>query len=528
MRNFQLPGRSAIHCLNGAAATSSPIATLEAVEVLRAGKNAVDAAITAAAVLSITEPHMTGIGGDCFALIGQQDGTITGLNASGRAAMAADAEWLKRSKLREIDPNGVHSITVPGAVDGWSKLLERFGTISLAEALQPAIRLAEEGVPVGPRVAWDWASQVDRLNASEGGRLHLLRNGRAPQAGEVMRYPALAKTLRIIAEEGRDAFYLGEIAKDTVNYLQKRGSLLTLDDFARTRADWVETLSTEFAGHDVVELPPNGHGVTTLIALNVLKHLDLKRHPPDSGERMHLEVEAMRLAWIYRNRHVADKDWVDVPIADLLSETLSKSLATLIREERAMAEPEGLAPPPKSDTVYLTVVDKERMAVSFINSIYHSFGSAMVTAKTGIALQNRGACFVTEPKHPNCIGSGKRPLHTLMPGMIKKGQTISHSFGVMGGAYQPMGHLSVLVNRLLYGMDVQEALDFPRFFHAEGILCMEEGVSLSAADRLEAKGHKVMRAGEPLGGGQMIELDHRSGTLIAASDPRKDGAALGY
>jgi gamma-glutamyltranspeptidase/glutathione hydrolase len=528
MRNFQLPGRSTVHALNGAAATSSPLATLAAVEVLRDGGNAADAAVTAAAVLCITEPHMTGIGGDCFALVGEADGSIHGLNASGRAAMAADVDWLEASELDGIDPDGVHSITVPGAVDGWAQLLQRFGTIGLKEALAPAIRLAEDGVAVTPRVALDWAEEVERLNKDEGARQHLLAKGEAPEAGEVMRYPALAKTLRIIAKEGRDGFYLGEIAEDIVAYLKTQGSLLTKEDFARTRSDWIEPISSAFAGHEIVELPPNGHGVTTLIALNVLRQLELASHAPDSAERVHLEVEAMRLAWIYRNRHVADSDFVDVALKDLLSEGTARELAALVSLEQAIADPSNLVPMPRSNTVYLSVVDKDRLTVSFINSLYFAFGSGRATPKTGIVLQNRGACFVTDPKHPNCIGPGKRPLHTLMPGMIRKEGRVSHSFGVMGGAYQPMGHLSVAVNHLLYGMDVQEALDFPRHFHIDGCLSLEEGAASGLGKRLEKKGHRVVRAETPLGGGQIVKIDAAKGTLEAGSDPRKDGIALGY
>lgn len=528
MRNFQLPGRSTVHAVNGAAATSSPVATLAAVEMLRQGGNAVDAAVTAAAVLAITEPHMTGIGGDCFALVGEADGSLHGLNASGRAAMAANEDWLKASELSEMDPESVHSITVPGAVDGWAKLLNRFGTIGLKEAVEPAIRLAEEGTPVTPRVASDWAERVETLDKDEGARQHLLVRGRAPQTGEVMRYPALAKSLRRIAKEGRDGFYLGEIADDIVAYLGAQGSLLTKEDFARTRSDWVVPISTEFADHEIVELPPNGHGLTALIALNVLRQLNLESHAPDSAERIHLEIEAMRLAWIYRNRHVADRDFVDVPIDHLLSEATALELAGLISPERAISDPSNLVPKPQSDTVYLSVVDKNRLAVSFINSLYLPFGSGRVTSKTGIVLQNRGACFVTKPNHPNCIGPGKRPLHTLMPGMIRRDGRVSHSFGVMGGAYQPMGHISVAVNHLLYGMDVQEALDFPRHFHDEGLLNLEDGAGSGLAKRLEEKGHHVVRAEQPLGGGQMVKIDGETGTLVAGSDPRKDGIALGY
>ena len=527
MRNFQLPGRSTIHALNGAAATSSPLATLAAVEVLRHGGNAVDAAVTAAAILSVTEPHMTGIGGDCFALVGEADGTLHGLNASGRAAIAADADWLAGAKLDAIDRDSVHSITVPGAVDGWHVLLERFGTIGLKEAVEPAIELAEKGTPVTPRVALDWADEAERLSIDEGARQHFLIRGQAPEPGETMRYPALARSLGIIAREGRDGFYLGEIAEDIIAYVGPKGSLLTKEDFARTKADWVEPIKAQFAGHEIVELPPNGHGVTTLIALNVLKEIGIEKHAPDSAERIHLESEAMRLAWIYRNRHVADSDFVDVPIENLLSQATARELAGLISVERAIADPSNLVPMPRSDTVYLAVVDRNRMAVSFINSIYDSFGSGKVTPKTGIALQNRGACFVTDPGHPNCIGPGKRPLHTLMPGMMRRDGQVSHSFGVMGGAYQPMGHLTVAVNHLVYGMDVQEALDFPRYFHKAGVLSLEAGTRSRVAHVLKAKGHRVERAAEPLGGGQMIQIDGRHGTLIAGSDPRKDGLALG-
>jgi gamma-glutamyltranspeptidase/glutathione hydrolase len=334
--------------------------------------------------------------------------------------------------------------------------------------------------------------------------------------------------LRIIARDGRDGFYLGEIAEDIVTYLRRQGSLLTKEDFARTRSDWVQPISSAFAGHEIIELPPNGHGVTTLIALNVLNQLDLASHAPDSAERIHLEIEAMRLAWIYRNRHVADSEFVDVPLELLLSEATAKELAGLISLERAIADPSNLVPMPQSDTVYLSVVDKNRLAVSFINSLYFAFGSGRATPKTGIVLQNRGACFVTEPKHPNCIGPSKRPLHTLMPGMIRRDGRVSHSFGVMGGAYQPMGHLSLAANHLLYGMDEQQALDFPRHFHHEGVVNLEKGVRRGLAKRLAEKGHKVVRAERPLGGGQIVKIDEATGTLVAGSDPRKDGMALGY
>jgi gamma-glutamyltranspeptidase/glutathione hydrolase len=526
MRNFEMPGRSTAYAANGMAATSSPLATLAALDVLKAGGNAIDAAVTASAVLCITEPHMTGIGGDCFALVGLPDGTVRGLNGSGRAALAADADWLRRSRLAGIAPDSVHAVTVPGAIDAWHELLRAHGTIDLSAALEPAIRLAEAGAPVTPRVAFDWPDEVPKLAADEGGNRHYLKDGRAPRAGETMRYPALARTLRVIATGGRDAFYRGAIAEEIVAVLGRRGGLLRHEDFERHRSDWVEPISTGFAGHEVLEIPPNGQGLTALIALNILARFDIKKHAPASAARYHLETEALKLAWVLRNRHIADPDFADIPVAELLSDRTADALAAKLDPKRAGAGSEELMP--GSDTVYLCVVDRNRLAVSFINSIYWSFGSGIVTPDSGITLQNRGAGFVTDPKHPNCIGPGKRPLHTIIPAMTAKDGRIDMAFGVMGGAYQPMGHVAVALNRYVYGMDPQQAIDHPRLFPELGLLRVEAGIGDGTRAELAAMGHAVVEAGEPLGGGQAIVIDWREGTLIGGSDPRKDGCALGY
>src|SRR3954454_3185787 len=304
MRNFETPGRSAAYAANGMAATSSPLATLSALDVLRAGGNAVDAAITASAVLCVTEPHMTGIGGDCFAIVGRPDGAVVGLNGSGRASRDADADWLKSSRLDEIGVTSVHSITVPGAVDAWDRLLRAHGTLSLGDALAPAIAHAENGVPVTPRVALDWPALAADLARDEGGRTHCLKDGRAPRAGEIMTYPALARTLRLIAEKGREEFYAGSIAAEIVEHVRRRGSLLSRADFEATEATWVEPIPPTFAGYEIMEIPPNGQGITALIALNILSKLDLGRYAEDSVERRHCEIEALKLAWVLRNRHV--------------------------------------------------------------------------------------------------------------------------------------------------------------------------------------------------------------------------------
>ncbi len=528
MRNFHDGGRSTIHAANGIAATSSPQATLAALDVLRAGGNAVDAAVTASAVLCICEPQMTGIGGDCFALIGDAEGNIRGLNASGRSSSRADADWLKASGLSDITKQSIHAITVPGAVDGWDRLLRNLGTLTLGEALAPAIALAEAGLPIAPRVAFDWAGNLDALANDAGGKMHYLLDGRVPDGGEVMRFPAMAHTLSLIAKGGRDAFYTGEIAEDIVNHLAARGSLLTVEDFAATEANWVEPISTDFHGREVCEIPPNGQGLTALIAMNILSRFDLAGMASDSADRRHAEIEAVRIAWELRDRHVADPDFADIPVDDLLSDETADRLAGLIDMKTAMAEPEATIPKIGSDTVYLTVVDKDRQSVSFINSVYSDFGSKIVTPNTGIALQDRGAGFNAIPGHPNCIAPRKRPLHTIIPAMVRENGRISAPFGVMGGNYQPMGHVAVMVNTAIYGMDVQEALEFPRAFHDDGQVDIEDGVSNAVAGDLSARGHTVARRKTPLGGGQMIQIDWKGGTLTGGSDPRKDGLALGY
>jgi gamma-glutamyltranspeptidase/glutathione hydrolase len=525
MRNFDMPGRSAAYGARGMAATSAPPATLAAIDTLKAGGNAVDAAVVASAVLCVAEPAMTGIGGDCFALIGTPDGKVAGLNASGRAAQAADASWLKASGLTTIAPRSIHAVTVPGAIDGWDQLLRRYGTMDLAEALKPAIRLAEDGVAVTPRVAFDWPEDTPDLEADEGGRRHYLKDGRAPRAGETMAYPALAGAMRLIAREGRDAFYQGAIAEDIIATVRAKGSLLTLADLAAHRSDWVKPISAEFMGREILEIPPSGQGLTALIALNILSHFGLARHAPSSVERHHLEIEAMKLAWELRNRHIADPDFVDVPVDELLSDKTSHKLAGLIDMNRALDIETEMR---RSDTVYLTVVDEKRMACSFINSVYYGFGSCIVTPRTGIALQNRGACFVTDEAHPNCIGPGKRPLHTIIPAMVRHEGRIDMSYGVMGGDYQPMGHMSVAVNRYAYGMDPQEAIDQPRYFPSGGKVLLEGGVAEAVRQGLAERGHVLEAAPSPLGGGQAIVVDHEKGMLIGGSDPRKDGLALGF
>jgi len=530
MRSFHLPGRSMAYGANGMCASSTPASTLAAIDVLRRGGNAVDAAVTASAVLLVSEPHMTGIGGDCFALIGRKDGSITGLNASGPAAKGADQDWLSSSGLTKIGGDSVHSVTVPGAIDGWDRLLKDHGTIGLGEALAPAIELAEAGSVITPRLGHDWATQVDKLAANDGASLHYLKEGRAPKTGETMTYPSLARTLKCLADKGRDAFYQGEIAEDMVTYLRSCGSLLTLEDFAATKADYVDPISTLYQDREVLEIPPSGQGIVALAMLNILSRLDIARYAPDSLERYHLQAEASRLAFELRSRYVADPDLADVPVEHILSMDLADKLAARIDLKTAIPDIAEAAGPRFSDTIYLTVVDRDRTAVSFINSVYGLFGVGMATPNTGIMFHNRGSCFVAESGHPNCIAPRKRPMHTIIPSMVRQEGRVVMPFGVMGGDYQPMGHAQVMVNMFNYGMDIQEALDFPRFFPDPytGVVGLEQGVPEAVAAGLADLGHTVERSPAPWGGGQGIVIDWDQGILVGGSDPRKDGMALGY
>ena len=529
MRDFQLPGRSTVHAVNGMAATSHPLATLAAIDTLQAGGNAVDAAVTAGAVLCAVEAKSTGIGGDCFILYAPRGrGPIIGLNGSGRAPLRATPEWFIDRGITRIEPRSVHAVTVPGAIDAWERILADHGTMGLERCLQPAIRYCEEGAPVSPRTAWDWAALVDALKADPTARRIFLPRGRAPRVGEVHRQPELGKTLRTIAKKGAAGFYKGAVARDIVGYLRRLGGLHTLDDFARHASDYVTPIRTRYRDHTVLEIPPSGQGITALIMLNILAGFELSGLDPSGPERLHLEAEAARLAYSARDAFIADPTVAEVPTARLLSKRYADSERARIRRDRAITDLEPGAALPLVDTVYLTVVDRDHNAVSFINSTFWSFGSGLVSPKTGVVLQNRGAGFNVDPDHPNCIGPAKRPLHTIIPGMLMKGARAVMPFGVMGGYYQPTGHAHLVSNILDFGMDLQEAVDAPRALHVEGALNIERGIDAQCARRLRKLGHRVVGVEVPFGGAQAIWIDWRGGTLIGASEPRKDGCALGY
>ncbi|WP_434722437.1 gamma-glutamyltransferase family protein [Mesorhizobium sp. RIZ17] len=496
--------------------------------ILRNGGNAVDAAIAASATLSVVEPHMTGVGGDCFAIVVEPNGAVHGLNGSGRAPAAADPKKLRAHGHMTMPETGALSVTVPGAVKAWQALLQRFGSRSFDEVFAEAIRYAEAGFPVSPRVAWDWLSCEKDLRTDEGAAKHWLLAGEAPKVGQRFQAPALGATLRAITRGGADEFYNGEIGQEIARTIQAKGGALTHADLAQVSVDWVRPISTTFGGLDILELPPNGQGITALVLLRVLEALDVRSHPPSSSGRYHIEIEAARLAYSVRDRLLGDQASMTIDVDPLLSDEFIEGLVNQF-DPKARISDLDLPPPAQSNTVYLTVVDRERRSVSFINSIYDAFGSGIVTPKSGFALQNRGACFSLKPGHPNELRPRKRPLHTIMPGMaVAKGRA-AISFGVVGGAFQPMGHAHILCNMLTYGMDPQEAVDHPRaFWDAHGRVLLEASISSEIRSELRMVGHNVCEAAGPHGCGQIVQIDDRAGFLIGGSDSRKDGQAIGW
>ncbi|MGB3277849.1 MAG: gamma-glutamyltransferase family protein [Pseudorhodobacter sp.] len=525
MRDFQKPGRSAVYASNGMCATSHPLAASAAIDMLKAGGNAVVAAIAGAVLLGFCEPQMTGLGGDCFVLFkpaGTED--IHALNGSGRAPQGLKAAEMRARGLAEMPLYAPEAVTIPGAVDAFCQLSADWGRMSLADALAPAIHYAEEGVPVAPRVAKDWAEAEPRLQGRA--RETLLLNGKAPTLGQIFRAPGQAEVLRRIAAQGRAGFYEGEVAQDMTASLNALGGTHSLADFAATKSDYVSPVSGPYNGVDLFEHPPNGQGATAILLLKILSHFDIAAMDPNGADRAHIEAEASKLAYDARNRFIADPDQT-ARLAHMLSPDTAARLAALIDPKRAMPAAAPLTEAVHKDTIYITVVDKDRMAVSLIYSVYHSFGACLASDRFGINFQNRGAGFTLQQGHPNEAAGGKRPMHTIIPGMVAEQGRVTMPFGVMGGAYQPCGHARLISNIHDFGMDPQSAMDAPRCFSGSEGMEVERGYSDAVRADLAARGHDVKIPAIPLGGAQAIKL-HKDGLLEGASDPRKDGCALGY
>jgi gamma-glutamyltranspeptidase/glutathione hydrolase len=507
------------------------------VEILKQGGNAADAAVATAAALNITEPCSTGIGGDVFCLyFDTKSKEMKGLNASGRAPSALSLEYLADlGFVGHLPPRGPHTVTVPGAAAGWVDTIERFGSIDMQKVLAPAIKLGEEGFPVSPITAKAWSIEVPLLKTRPYSE-EMLIDGRAPRTGEIMKNLNLAKTFRELAEHGKAGFYEGRIAAEIVDVLESMGGVLTLDDLKNHFNTFPDPITTNYKGLDVFEIPPNGQGITALIALNILEEYDFSDVPHGSTKHLHILIEAMRLAFADTRWYVADPRMVHVPIKELISKEYAAKRRSLINLERASVNVQKGSPVTGSETVYLCVVDGMGNACSFINSNYTGFGTGIIPKGCGFTLQNRGYGFSLDPNHPNKIEPNKRPYHTIIPGMLMKDGELYSPFGVMGGFMQPQGHTQVVVNLIDYGMNPQEALDAGRFCILDGksggAVWVEDEIDVEVMSELSRMRHEVVLCSgwsrQVFGKGQIIHRNSKTGVLTAGSDPRADGCAIGW
>lgn len=534
MRDFERPGRSPVRACNGMVSTSNPLASQVAVAVLKDGGNAVDAAVAAMAVLGVVETLNVGIGGDCFALYAP-GGTrhIVAYNGSGRAPTAASGGWYRERGYIEVPKVGPHSVTVPGALDAWSRLVQDHGTRALGDLLAPAVAYAEDGYPVHDVIATLWRRSTGRLKTNPEATRLLLWNGRGPAPGDIHRQPDLASTLRTIARDGIDAFYRGAIGETICRNLTDLGGLHAMSDFAAHRGDYVEAISLDYHGHVVHECPPNGQGIAALLMLGLLRGVPLGEMDPLGADRLHVAIEAGKRAIIARDRLVGDPSTAGTWETLLTEKSLKAEREQLDPARAAPDRSETRSPAMGSDTCHVAVVDRDRNCVSMIASVFEDFGSGIVVPGTGILLQNRGHGFVLTEGHPNEIGPGKRPLHTIIPALVTEGGRVTYALGVVGGHYQAWGQTHVITNLFDYSMDVQEALDTPRAYHNGRLVEIERGFKDHVVSELERRGHRILSHARvkdewPLGGGQLVAIDWKNGAFVGAGDPRLDGCALGY
>ncbi len=526
MRDFHLGGRSAVYGTNGMVATSHPLASLVAIDILKSGGNAVDSAIGAAVLQGLLEPHMTGLGGDCFVLLSPANSDeVIALNGSGRAPKALCADSLREAGHKTMPINAAASVTLPGAVDGFCRLSADYGRLGLDKILAPAIHYMREGIAISPRTAFDWAIAADHLQGRA--REFYLKNGKPLQTGDIFTLPKQAEVLELIAKHGRAGFYEGAVAGDMVASLNALGGVQCLDDFAATQCDYTTPICAEYKGIELCEHPPNGQGATAILINNILGHFDMQGYDPLGVERAHVEAEATKLAYDARDRIIADADYTARLDYMVAAETAAR-LAGVIQMNKAQAGIKTLSEAVHKDTICLSVVDKDQMAVSLIYSVFHSFGSGLASDIYGINFQNRGAGFNLTRGHPNEAGGGKRPMHTIIPAIARRAGRVIMPFGVMGGAYQPCGHSRFLTNLVDYGMDIQTAIDAPRCFAEGAGLAVERGYSPAVRQGLADLGHKITTPIVPIGGAQAVFIDYDKGVLIGGSDPRKDGAAVSY
>jgi gamma-glutamyltranspeptidase/glutathione hydrolase len=513
-------------------AASQPLATLSGYKALSRGGNAVDAAVAMVSTLSVVEPYNVGLGGDAFALIYlAKEKRLIGMNASGRAPYHATIQKFREKGLDAIPERGIFAVTVPGALHGWHQALERFGTLSLSEVFEDAIDYAEGGYPVSEVVAGEWKEAAAFFLSSGGSSGTYLIDGRAPLPGQRFFNKDLATTYEKIVRYGVEAFYEGDLAEAILNTSKAHDGFLSGQDLRDHTTTWVEPISTDYRGYTIYELPPNGQGVVTLEMLNILEGYDIGRTGPNHPEYLHLLIEAKKAAFEDRGRFITDPEFESIPMARLLSRDHAKEIRRKIDSEQASLPPSFSFQGQASETVYVAAVDKERNACSFISSLFKPFGSGIVVQGTGIVLQNRGTSFSLNPGHCNRLAPHKRPMHTIIPGMVFKDAEFCMSFGVMGGDMQPQGHVQFLVNLIDFGMNLQEALDTPRVRHLKGLeVYLEDGIPEETALLLSSKGHHILRDTSlvnEVGGGQAIYLDREQNVLLGASDRRKDGCAIG-
>ena len=527
MRDFMQPGRSVAVADNGMAATSHPASTLAALDILRAGGNAVDAAVAAVAVQCVVDPHSTGIGGDCFALYAPASGPVVSLNGSGWAPAAARLDVFQAQGITEIAETSVHSVTVPGAIDAWCRLVAAHGRLDMGRVLEPAIGYAEKGYRITPRVHLDWERYQDQLKAHPHTAESYLPGGRVPAVGDRMANPALGATLRAVAERGPEAFYRGAVAEEMVAVLKAAGGLHEEQDFSEFSTFFTTPIAADYRGHTLLECPPNGQGLAALIIARILEGFDLSDKALTEADRVHILAEASKAAYAQRDAIVADPMTMTADLDYILSDAHIDALRARIRMDRASDAPDWDLPVHR-DTVYVTVVDGEGNAMSLINSVFWAFGSGIYAPRSGVLLHNRGMGFSLKDGHPNVIAPRKRPFHTIIPAMLQKDGRAVMPFGVMGGQYQSVGHAQILTGMLDRGLDPQQASEAPRSFAFEGVLSLETTWSGEVKADLEGRGHRVEWADEPLGSCQAIWIDHERGVLLGATDHRKDGVALGY
>jgi len=538
----QFSTRSEILAVHGMAATSQPLATQIALDILKQGGNAVDAAIAANAALGLMEPTGCGIGGDLFAIVwDSKTKKLYGLNASGRSPYTLSLDYFLERGMNEIPDPGPLTVTVPGCVDGWFELHKKFGHLDMEVILQPAIRYAREGFPLTEVIARSWREEIERLGGFPNFEEIYTIDGQAPRKGNIFKNPYLANTLERIAREGRDLFYRGEIARVIENFMKKQGGFLSYQDLADHQSEWVEPLSTSYRGYRVWELPPNGQGIAVLQMLNILEEYDLRKLGFGSPDYLHLLIETKKLVYEDRARYYADPDFSEVPLGYLISKDYAAERRKLINQNQAASHynPGGLLLE-DGDTIYLTVADSSGNMVSLIQSNYDGMGSGMTPPGLGFVLQDRGVLFSLEADHPNVYAPHKRPFHTIIPGFVTKDGQPYMSFGVMGGSMQPQGHVQVLINMIDFGMNLQEAGDAPRIRHTGssqptgnkmkdgGWVNAESDIPLETIRELEKRGHQIRYQRMSYGGYQAIMRDHENGAYIGASESRKDGQAAGY